>query len=122
MTKRTQNVSNCLAVFAWLLVIYYFSNQPDLASNLEPSWDFLLRKLAHFAEYFVLTYLLFRAILGHNVKQRQAIIAAAVLSIGYALTDEWHQGFVVGRQASIKDVGVDSSGAALMGILLLWKK
>ena len=122
MTHWQGNLINWLAVVAWLLLIYYFSNQPDLASNLEPSWDFLLRKLAHFAEYFVLTYLLFRAILGHNTRQRRAIIAAAVLSIGYALTDEWHQGFVVGRQASVKDVGVDSSGAALMGILLFWKK
>ena len=38
---------------------------------------------------------------------------AFVLSVVYALTDEWHQSFVPGRSATIADTLVDAAGAGL---------
>ena len=118
MRPYQRKIINWLTVLAWLGVIYYFSNQPDLASPLEPIWDIVLRKIAHAAEYFVLTYLLNRAILGQGVARPSAAVVSVLLSIAYALTDEWHQGFIRGRVASLWDIGVDSSGTLLMWLLL----
>ena len=44
-------------------------------------------------------------------------LLAMALCVGYALTDEGHQLFVVGRTASIYDVALDSTGAMFGGFL-----
>lgn len=46
-------------------------------------------------------------------------IAAFLLSIAYAASDEWHQSYVPGRSASLADVTWDASGVTLGMILLL---
>lgn len=72
----------------------------------------LIRKLAHVAEYAILSYFWFRAFNqgGRTWSPRSAVWALA-LSISYALLDEYHQTFVSSRTASLVDVGIDSLGA-----------
>jgi VanZ family protein len=72
-------------------------------SGLE--YDFLLRKLAHMAEYAVLFRLTRRA--------KGSARWAAVFSLIYAVSDEWHQTFVPGREGCARDVAVDAAGVAL---------
>jgi VanZ family protein len=38
---------------------------------------------------------------------------ALVFAVLYAVTDEFHQGFVAGRHESAVDVGIDAAGALL---------
>jgi VanZ family protein len=38
---------------------------------------------------------------------------ALALAILYAITDEFHQGFVAGRHESAVDVGIDAAGALI---------
>ena len=71
---------------------------------------FLIRKLTHFSEYFVLTGLWWWA-LSTKVDARRAVGAALAISIAYAITDEWHQTFVDGRTGTWRDVVIDSAGA-----------
>ena len=104
-------------VIAWMSVIYYFSDQPDLHSALPSSWDSVLRKIAHVAEYFVLSFLLFRALVLIPVARRTALLGALVMTLAYALSDEWHQHFVAGRQGSLRDVLVDSLGYVVFWFL-----
>jgi VanZ family protein len=106
-------VLNWLAVFVWLGVIYYFSSQPNLKSELEPLWDLVLRKIAHLTEFFILAFLLFRAYQSYGVNFRQALVFALAAAVGAAGFDEWHQSFTPGRTPSLIDVGVDSFGAIL---------
>jgi VanZ family protein len=87
-------------------LIFYLSAQPDLDSGLG-SWDTILRKLAHMAEFGLLWLLWWRA-LGHRGKAIPALIA-----IAYAITDELHQTAVEGRVGSPVDVLIDSAGVAL---------
>ena len=82
---------------------------------------FLIRKLAHCTEYGILALFLyhsftFRHLEGWNT--RSAISAVVVAGL-FSLTDEYHQSFVPGRTASIKDCGIDTFGA-LLAILLLY--
>jgi VanZ family protein len=89
-----------------MAVIFALSAQPDLNSGLG-SWDTVLRKAAHMAEFGLLWLLWWRA-LGYRSPWPPAAIA-----IGYAVTDELHQSFVEGRVGSPVDVAIDTAGVAL---------
>ena len=71
-----------------------------------------IRKLAHFAEYLILSVLLYRAL---DVERRwslRAAVLALVLAGLYAASDELHQWYVPGRGARASDWLIDVSGAA----------
>ncbi|OGY52573.1 MAG: hypothetical protein A3J65_01250 [Candidatus Buchananbacteria bacterium RIFCSPHIGHO2_02_FULL_45_11b] len=122
MLKNHKSILNWLAVIGWLMVIYYFSSQPNLKSELEPLWDLIFRKIAHLAEYFVLAFLLFRALLGHKAPKTPALALALILSLFYAFTDEYHQSFTAGRSASLVDAGIDGLGPVIFTGLKLFEK
>jgi VanZ family protein len=98
-------------------VIFALSATPSLASPLAPFSDFILRKLAHVAEYGILTALLWRALRTHLVTTHAVQIAALVAAL-YAVSDEWHQTFVPGREGSLRDVAVDALGIAGVSVWL----
>jgi VanZ family protein len=97
-------------VAVWAAVIFAFSSVPDLGTGLG-TWDLVLRKIAHAAEFAVLGALLLRAIAVER--------AALALGIAYAVSDELHQHFVPGRVGSVYDVLIDSVGVGL-GVAL-WR-
>ncbi|MDQ3876200.1 MAG: VanZ family protein [Actinomycetota bacterium] len=97
-----------LPVVVWAGVIFVLSSIPNLSSGLG-TWDLVLRKAAHSTEYAILGLLLLRA-LGREVP-------AFLLAVAYAVSDEVHQHFVSGRNASPADVAVDAAGVAL-GLVL----
>jgi len=95
-------------VVLWAAVIFTLSSIPDLSTGLG-TWDTVLRKVAHTAEYALLGALVFRA-------TRRAP-AALVIASAFAVTDEIHQTFVAGRHGSPVDWLIDTAGAAI-GIVI----
>ena len=83
---------------------------------------FFIRKTAHFAEYFVFSLFLLRALRGeHRGWQLRWAIAALAIAAGYSVLDEFHQSFVPSRTASPWDSLIDTSGAATAQVVLwLW--
>jgi VanZ family protein len=106
---RSRLLTVWLPVVVWAAVIFTFSSIPSLSTGLG-TWDTILRKGAHLAEYAVLGGLLYRAL------GREAL--ALAVGIAYAATDELHQYFVRGRHASPVDVAIDAVGIAVG--MLLW--
>jgi len=100
-----------LPVVAWAGVIFALSSIPDLGTGLG-TWDLVLRKLAHAAEFAVLGALLLRAL--------ARPLPAFALGVVYAVSDEVHQQFVEGRRGSAVDVLIDTVGVAL-GVLA-WRR
>ncbi|MDQ3067024.1 MAG: VanZ family protein [Actinomycetota bacterium] len=98
-------------VVLWAALIFALSSISDLGTGLG-TWDLVLRKVAHAAEFAVLGALLLRA-LGDG---RIAFAAGAA----YAISDELHQHFVPGRVGSPFDVAIDAAGV-LAGIVL-WRR
>lgn len=86
--------------------IFALSAQPDLGTGLG-SWDTLLRKLAHMAEYGLLWALWLRALGARHA------VAACLIALAYAATDEWHQVYVTGRHGSAADWAIDAAGVGL---------
>ena len=112
-------------VVAWAGLIFYLSNIPGLKTDLD--YDFLLRKMAHITEYFILTFLLYRAFNGSfNVSRFGLFLYPSVLSIFYAASDEFHQLYVSKRHGCIQDVLIDSIGVfgflVFLRIFLLTRK
>ena len=82
-----------LAVALWMGLIFAFSAQSRLPSAPQPWLDFLFKKSAHFAVFATLAALLWRAF----EWRPRAWIWAWLLTVIYAISDEWHQSFVAGR-------------------------
>ena len=97
-----------------MAAIFAFSAQPDLSTGLG-GWDTLLRKLAHMAEFGLLWWLWLRALRGRAV-------LAAVIAVGYAITDEIHQSFVEGRVGTPVDVAIDAAGVGIAVALWAWRR
>jgi len=99
-----------LPVIIWAGLIFYLSSIPDLKTGLETFWDIILRKMAHIVEYGILFLLLAKAM-------KKPLIWPIILSILYAISDEFHQSFVPGRNMALLDVYFDSAGI-LLGYLI----
>jgi VanZ family protein len=96
-------LSRWAPVVLWAGVIFVLSAIPSLSTGLG-TWDLVLRKGAHLAEFAILGALLVRAL-------RSAPLALLAGS-AYAATDEVHQVFVSGRQGSTLDWLIDTIGVA----------
>lgn len=96
-------------VLFWCAGMFFLSNIPSLRSELPDDWDLLLRKLAHITEYAVLTFLFYRAA-SQSIGKRRAIAYAALFAFTFALSDEYHQTFISGRNGNGVDVTIDSLG------------
>jgi VanZ family protein len=102
-----------------MLIIFVISAQPS--SELPNfAWaDRIVKKGGHMTGYALLALAHWRA-LGFRRDRRWLAWGFAVL---YAVTDEFHQSFVPGRQPSIWDVLIfDNLGALIsLGLLSLYK-
>jgi len=109
-----------LPVFLWALVIFTLSNFPTQKTS-EIFWqDFILKKTAHFIEYAFLFVLVYRAL--RNTREgtmtAQIIFVTLILVILYAMTDEYHQTFILGREGTVRDILIDTLGALFAGYSL----
>jgi VanZ family protein len=89
-----------------MAVIFALSAQPDLNSGLG-TLDLIGRKIVHAATYGVLWWLWQRAL---GVRSP---MPAALITIAYAISDEFHQSFVEGRHGTPVDVLIDSAGVVI---------
>jgi VanZ family protein len=122
----------------WSVVIFFASTDTFSSSHtalvIEPliRWFFpsvsddridaihsVIRKSAHFNEYFVFYLLLYRAIRGGRTGWRWSwAFAAWFLAAAYSILDELHQSFVASRTASPWDSLLDSTGAFVALVVL----
>lgn len=114
------------AALIWFFSTRYFSSE-DTASWIEPILrrivpslskealelvHYVVRKAAHFAEYFIFSVLIFRALRGDRRDWRlKWALAALAIAACYAGFDEIHQALVSKRAASVWDSLLDASGA-----------
>ena len=100
------------APLALMGLIFYLSAQPSVGPDL-PGWT---RIVAHFTQYALLAALWVWALapsLG-----RRALLTAGAISLLYAISDEYHQSFVEGRDADVLDVAADAAGIAFALVLV----
>ena len=108
-----------------MALIFLLSAQSDLSTGLG-SWDLLLRKLAHAGVFGMLTLLWLRALGPHT---NRALLGAVTISLLFAISDEYHQILVSGRNGSPLDVngspldvGVDAIGIGVAAVVARSKR
>lgn len=79
------------------------------------SWsDFFIKKTAHVIEYVILYWLVWRAASNKGKITHQSLFLKVLLvTVLYALSDEWHQTLIPGRTGTLRDVGFDTIGMLL---------
>ena len=129
---KKKKLLNLLLVIIWMTVIFVMSsfnatdsgNQSGLIvsfiSNIihidNPEFiSHIVRKTAHFTEYFILGILFLNYI--KDYKLRNKIMISIIFCFIYASLDEFHQTFVPGRAGLFSDVLIDTFGA-ITGIIL----
>ena len=130
-----------ICMITWMIMIFMFSSQNGTNSSstsgeilemicqwfhLEPTnmqmetFELILRKGAHMFLYFTLGILSFNFF---KEQYNKPYLYAAVVTVLYACSDEFHQLFVVGRSGQFTDVLIDSTGMVIgfIGIYLYYR-
>ena len=100
--------------------------KPDISEEALQAIQFSIRKLGHLTEYAALGILAWRAVRRPvRADARSWDWEEAAFAIGfaaaYAVSDEMHQAFVPTRDASLIDVLIDTTGAAV-GVFAVWAR
>ena len=98
-----------LPAVAWMAVIFILSSRSDLPTPPGGLLELLFEKGAHIGSYAILAILFERAL----ALPRRGKVAALVLTMLYAISDEFHQSFTPGRTPSVADALADLVGALL---------
>lgn len=144
--QKIQSVISWVAVFVWMIVIFYLSSQTAQDSNrlskavtsilvkiislfskipIETStiqnWlgimNNTVREYAHGTIFFILIILLCNAFSKSGLQGWKLYAFAFAFCAIFACLDELHQTFVQGRGAEVKDFLMDCTGA-LIGLAL----
>lgn len=117
MKKLSKFISYYSPPILWALVIFIFSSQEFLPSFDFSALDFLFKKSAHMFVYAVLYFLVYRSVskslpaqAGKYHGKKQLLYIPILICLLYATSDEFHQSFVPGRYATIRDIGFDMLG------------
>lgn len=79
---------------------------------------FYVRKTAHFSIYTLLGILLMCEANTFEISKKRKLFICIISGAVYALSDEFHQGFVSGRSPEIRDVCIDTCGV-FFGIIII---
>ncbi len=136
-------IISLILIIGWMGLIFYLSHQnADSSSNMSAglikrvlqvfipetgsdemtsiiaSLQFIIRKTAHLTLYLILGVL---CLLHFSTYNRLSLFLKGflsfIISALYAVSDEYHQTYILGRSGEIRDVLIDSLGAVI-GILL----
>ena len=88
--------------------IFALSSQGQLPEPLGPEGTALA---GHFLVYAILAVLLWWGLARRGPTAAWPLVLAFMGAMAFGLSDEWHQAFVPGRTASLRDLGVDALGA-----------
>lgn len=94
----------------WMIIIFYFSSRQTTGVQGTFTQRFLILKSLHLVEYAILFILFY-----FGFKKIKPSLFTAYL---YALSDEFHQMFVPGREGRVRDTFIDLLGI-FIGIFLI---
>lgn len=78
--------------------------------------ELIIRKLAHFSVFLILSFFTTRLV---RLYTKNFVLIGLILTILYAVSDEYHQSFTADRTPLVQDVVIDSLGAIVGSIIYL---
>ena len=113
MTARWRIARDWALAVGFAALLFYLSSQSRLPSAGIRGFD----KLAHFAAFGVLAWLVARALSRSGVGRTKAALLAALISTLYGGSDELHQRHTPGRSSDWADLAADGLGASAASAL-----
>ncbi|OGF26820.1 hypothetical protein A2242_00485 [Candidatus Falkowbacteria bacterium RIFOXYA2_FULL_47_9] len=111
-----------LLVLSWLALIFTSSQiglpDPD-PTYKKVLYDYIFDKDVHVFLYSGLAFLILNFLCHYPVRFRRAALWAVAIVFLYGVSDEYHQFFVHGREASLYDLAFDVIGS-MAGIAVYW--
>lgn len=104
-----------------VLVPDFKTLSPEEQEKIEEKIDYPIRKTAHAMEYAVLGGLLVLTYGSYGIIGKKGMAYGILTGVAYAMSDEIHQLFVVGRSCQVTDVLIDSAGVifgSIIGVLI----
>ena len=101
-----------LAAAGWMGLIFALSSRRTIPEPFGLASG-LIAIGGHLAAYAILAILLWWAIAPLERSASRRIALALMGAVFYGLSDEWHQSFVPGRDASGFDLAIDALGASV---------
>jgi VanZ family protein len=95
-----------------MLLIFVASSMPASRIPYLGEIDFLVKKFGHAIGYALLALAYYIALPTRLPRGYRAFLAW-IMAILFALSDEYHQSFIEGRTSSLRDVFIDTLGAAI---------
>jgi VanZ family protein len=111
-TPQTSTALRWVPALAMMVIIFVFSSLPATQVPYFGQWDVLIKKGGHALSYGLLGLAYYYA-LPQRLAKGYRWLVAFLMAILFALSDEFHQSFVEGRNSSIRDVLIDGLGAAI---------
>ncbi|KKU29340.1 MAG: VanZ-like protein [Candidatus Amesbacteria bacterium GW2011_GWA2_47_11b] len=110
-----------LPTILWAVLIFSFSAQPTFSTTPVHWRDFVVKKSAHLFVYAVLALLIYRSLkLTTRYPKSYLFLFTLILVVLYAVSDEFHQTFSLGRTPTLRDVLIDIVGG-LTGLIVKTK-
>lgn len=119
MNLISKKYYSLITVIGFAFFIFFLSSISELKSGLDTTLDIILRKIAHATEFGILNYLIFLALINFKILTKKSLLFSLIFTLMYAISDEFHQSFVPGREMAFLDFLVDSTGIAL-SFYLIW--
>lgn len=103
-------------VLAYAGLIFLLSSISKFPEAVPSFFGF--NKLAHFSEYYFFGYVICRWLFAerNHFANRHALVLTIVIGTCYGLSDEWHQTFVPGRNATLWDALFDALGVVTAAV------
>lgn len=136
--RNNKSIRRWMVLILWMSFIFIMSQQPgdtsseqsrlvlllfsflgiDLNGVFGNMATFIVRKGAHFTEYFILYIFIYRVLIMYYSKRKSWILGILGVFF-YACTDEIHQLFIDGRVGAFTDVLIDTSGGVFSSIVMI---
>jgi VanZ family protein len=101
-----------LPALAMMFAIFSFSSLPAARIPYFGDLDIYIKKGGHFLGYALLAVAYFWALPPRLPRGFRGVLSI-LMAMLFALSDEFHQSFVEGRTSSLRDVAIDTFGAAV---------
>ncbi len=139
-------IASVILLISWMAMIFCLSHQTADESSkmsgviietaiklMEPEFDslseeqqealiasfqFVVRKLAHFSIFAILGLLSFISIGTYRISMFAKFFFSSLISLLYSISDEYHQLYIDGRSSELRDILIDFCGS-LIAILFI---
>ncbi len=101
-----------LAACGWMGLIFVLSSRDTIPQPFGLASE-VTAIGGHLTAYAILAILLWWALAPLDLSVRRRTALALLGAVIYGLSDEWHQSFVPGRDASVFDLAIDGIGACV---------